>query len=96
MQSGEEIRRGFVEGWILRAEDDLAVARLLLQEGERFAFAVAFHSQQAVEKFLKAMLVEDQTDFPKTHDITGPLQHAGCAPVRRHACSRSRRRLREP
>ena len=28
-----------------------------------------FHAQQCVEKYLKALLVLDGTDFPKTHDI---------------------------
>lgn len=30
---------------------------------------VAFHCQQAVEKYLKALLVRHQVEFPKTHDI---------------------------
>jgi len=28
-----------------------------------------FHAQQAVEKYLKALLVRQQIEFPKTHDI---------------------------
>ena len=28
-----------------------------------------FHAQQAVEKYLKALLVRHQIEFPKTHDI---------------------------
>jgi HEPN domain-containing protein len=31
--------------------------------------AVAVHSQQAVQKALKALLVWYQVEFPKTHDI---------------------------
>jgi HEPN domain-containing protein len=30
---------------------------------------VAFHAQQAAEKYLKAVLVWQQIEFPKTHDI---------------------------
>jgi len=31
--------------------------------------AVCFHAQQCVEKYLKAFLVVEGIDFPKTHDI---------------------------
>jgi HEPN domain-containing protein len=30
---------------------------------------VCFHAQQCVEKYLKAFLVLEEIDFPKTHDI---------------------------
>jgi HEPN domain-containing protein len=30
---------------------------------------VVFHAQQAVEKYLKALLTRHQTEFPKTHVI---------------------------
>ena len=38
-------------------------------QGGRFREIVAFHCQQAVEKYLKALLVRRQIEFPKTHDI---------------------------
>jgi HEPN domain-containing protein len=38
-------------------------------QGGRFREIVAFHCQQAVEKYLKALLVQRQVEFPKTHDI---------------------------
>lgn len=31
--------------------------------------AIAFHAQQAAEKYLKAFLVHRQIEFPKTHDM---------------------------
>jgi len=31
--------------------------------------AVCFHAQQCVEKYLKALLVEGDARFPKTHDL---------------------------
>jgi HEPN domain-containing protein len=40
-----------------------------LLSGERFRGIVAFHCQQSVEKYLKAILVWRQIEFPKTHDI---------------------------
>ena len=30
---------------------------------------VGFHAQQAAEKFLKAVLVKHQVEFPKSHDL---------------------------
>ena len=38
-------------------------------EGDRFWDIVAFHCQQAVEKYLKSILVRHQVEFRKTHDI---------------------------
>lgn len=59
--------REFVDEWLAKAEADLAGARVLLQEGERFADMAGFHAQQAAEKFLKAYLTRRQIEFPKTH-----------------------------
>ncbi|NJL28503.1 MAG: HEPN domain-containing protein [Thermoanaerobaculia bacterium] len=52
-----------------KAEEDLGVADLLLAENTSYLSAAGFHSQQAVEKFLKALLVRHQVEFPKTHDL---------------------------
>ncbi len=35
----------------------------------RYANIVAFHCQQAAEKYLKAFLTRHATEFPKTHDL---------------------------
>jgi HEPN domain-containing protein len=32
-------------------------------------YIVAFHCQQAIEKYLKALLICHKIDFPKTHDL---------------------------
>ena len=42
--------------WLERANDDLRAAELLLQQTE-LSNIVAFHAQQAVEKYLKGFLV---------------------------------------
>ena len=47
---------------------DLSAGRALLSAADLFE-VVAFHSQQAVEKALKAFLVWHQVEFPKTHDV---------------------------
>jgi HEPN domain-containing protein len=61
---------GTVRGWIEKAESDLENARLVLRAGEECpADTVAFHAQQCAEKYLKALLVFERIDFPKTHDL---------------------------
>jgi HEPN domain-containing protein len=37
---------------------------------------VGFHSQQCIEKYLKAFLVLRKVDFPKTHDLIELLEFA--------------------
>lgn len=64
----EQIILEVVNGWIRQARADLAVA--LMVENEKITPEIlAFHSQQAVEKSLKALLVMRQVEFPRTHVI---------------------------
>lgn len=65
----DEVTRQIVNGWLAKATEDLDVARHLLATQSRFFATIAFHSQQAAEKALKAYLVRHQKEFPKTHDI---------------------------
>ena len=55
--------------WLAKAEIDLLACEGLSVPGIELWEAVAFHSQQAVEKAPKALLVWHQVEFPKTHDI---------------------------
>lgn len=67
----EEADRGhLVRLWIQKAEEDMRSAEFLMTMpgGPPFA-TVCFHSQQAVEKYLKAALVARDIPFPKIHDI---------------------------
>lgn len=57
-----------VREWLRLAEADRRVAKLLLQDGE--AAAYAFHCQQAVEKLLKAIIVNRTGQLPPyVHDL---------------------------
>ncbi len=59
-----------VRPWVWRAEEDFDVASNEMARGDKAPFAtVAFHAQQCVEKYLKALLVLHSIDFPKTHDL---------------------------
>lgn len=63
------VKHEFVEGWIAKAEEDLGVARMLLVQGPRYLGPIAFHAQQAAEKYVKAFLTHHQIEFPKTHEL---------------------------
>lgn len=65
----EQVVWDFVQGWVGKVEGDLRAARHLLDLDHEDFFDVAFHAQQAAEKFLKALLVYHQIPFPKTHDL---------------------------
>jgi HEPN domain-containing protein len=60
----------FVRQWADKAEQDLRTAEQLLNIEEDCPFDhVTFHAQQCAEKYLKALLVERDTDFPRTHSL---------------------------
>jgi HEPN domain-containing protein len=59
------------EEWVAKAEGDFATAQREIQvENMPNYDAVCFHSQQCVEKYLKACLQEENIAFGKTHDLT--------------------------
>ena len=59
-----------VREWVLKAENDFTNAVHTLKLKEKCPTdTVCFHAQQAVEKYLKALLVFKNIDFRKTHDI---------------------------
>lgn len=62
-------RNNLSHGWWLKAESDLADARRTIAGGEGPYDTACFHCQQAVEKYLKALLALHGKDIPKTHDI---------------------------
>src|SRR5947207_1179747 len=74
MKPLETALRQLVEQWIEKANTDFEAAEQLSTQSGRFPVIVAFHCQQAVEKYLKAFLVYRQVEFPKTHDIAKLLE----------------------
>ena len=58
-----------LENWIAYAEEDLGSAKTLLKGKKPFLSAACFHAQQCAEKYLKALLIFKDFDFPKSHDL---------------------------
>jgi HEPN domain-containing protein len=69
MRNPEQVIWDLVQGWLRKAEEDLQVARELMERDRISYTPVGFHGQQAAEKSLKALLTRHQIPFPKTHDI---------------------------
>ena len=69
MKPPEQVKRELVRQWLDKAASDVGLAAYLLSADAPYLEAVAFHAQQAAEKYLKAFLVQHQIEFPKTHDL---------------------------
>ncbi|MGJ4753840.1 HEPN domain-containing protein [Leptospira kmetyi] len=54
--------------WLAHAKSDLLLSKLGVQK-EVLLNALCYHAQQAVEKSLKAVLIQHQTQFEFTHNI---------------------------
>ena len=61
-------RPGTPEDWLVRANGDLALAKVPLPEGA-FYEDLCFHAQQAAEKAIKAVYVECGLVFRYIHDL---------------------------
>ena len=64
-----ELVRGLSAERLRKAGDDIKAAEALLCREPPLLFPSCFHSQQAAEKYLKALLTLKQVEFPKTHSI---------------------------
>lgn len=65
-----ERKNKYIQQWLDLAEEDLRIAEFTFKMESSIPYrAIAFHAQQAAEKYLKALLVFYNIDFPYTHDI---------------------------
>jgi HEPN domain-containing protein len=62
--------------WVAYAEEDLVMAKSALRRIKPLTSASCFHSQQCAEKYLKALLISRNVEFPKTHDL--PILNTLC------------------
>ena len=58
-----------VKEWMHKAEHDLGMAQLALENRPEYADAICFHCQQATEKYLKSYLVFLGIRFERKHDL---------------------------
>ncbi len=59
--------------WVKKAEDDFRAALYLQLKAREFRDQIAFHCQQAAEKYLKSLLEEVGALIPKTHNLSDLL-----------------------
>jgi len=55
--------------WLKKADNDLELAKLVLKYKPNLTDGICFHCQQAVEKYLKAILTYKNKTFKKTHSL---------------------------
>ena len=61
------MNESWFEEWVKKAEDDYRTAIAL--DAADVPAVVCFHSQQCIEKYLKAALVKHKLPTRKTHDL---------------------------
>ena len=65
----DEARRRVVQGWLIKAQNDLATARKLAQDPSPLLDTAIYHCQQAAEKAVKGFLACHDQTVVKTHDV---------------------------
>ncbi len=58
-----------IKEWIEKADHDLGSAKIIYLHLSDYFDTIAFHCQQAVEKYFKAILIYYKIDFIKSHDL---------------------------
>lgn len=58
----------YVQEWLNKAEKDIKTVEIM-KEFEDLTEIICFHCQQAVEKYLKALLIKNNEEITKTHNI---------------------------
>jgi HEPN domain-containing protein len=65
-----------VRAWLAKAQSDLGTARKLANGPDTYLDTAIYHCQQAAEKAIKALLVQNDLRFEKTHDLEVLIQRA--------------------
>ncbi len=55
--------------WAQYAEEDLIMAKSAIKRAKPLTSSACYHSQQCAEKYLKAILIFKNLEYPKTHDL---------------------------
>jgi HEPN domain-containing protein len=62
-----------IQEWLRKADEDLAFAESIIEDSPFYA-QICFHFQQSAEKYLKAVVVADELEFQKIHDLAALLK----------------------
>ncbi len=62
-------RIDIVKRWIEKADHDLGTAKITFEHIAKYQDTIAFHCQQAVEKYIKALLIFLDVEFQHTHNL---------------------------
>lgn len=58
-----------IKAWIEKADHDLGTAKIIFLHIPEYYDIIAFHCQQAVEKYIKAILIHYRIEFIRSHDL---------------------------
>jgi len=58
-----------VKQWLIKADNDVKIAKDEMATAEPVTDMVCFHMQQCCEKYLKAFLIFNNQEYPRTHRI---------------------------
>lgn len=76
------VKNTAAEKWLEFSKRDIEAARILFKNGDKMGFAYqacVFHCHQAVEKLLKAVIVNKGVPAPKTHDLVRLGKESGAS-----------------
>jgi len=59
-----------LKSWIAHAEDDYGAAATLIRGKKPLLYSACFHAQQCAEKYMGALLIYKDQNFPKVHDLS--------------------------
>jgi len=65
----DPLQAEIVQAWLQRARSDLQLGRAALKTAGVLPEDACFHAQQCAEKALKALLLQRQIPYPRTHAI---------------------------
>jgi HEPN domain-containing protein len=58
-----------LKAWIEKADHDLGTAIVIYKYVPEYSDTLAFHCQQAVEKYIKCLLEKNEIQFKRSHDL---------------------------
>ncbi len=67
-------QRELAKKWLKKADHDLFTADKIINFKDSPTDIICFHTQQVVEKALKAILVYKEIDYPRTHNLVRLLE----------------------